>query len=104
MRAEQLRSERKVMARNARLGEFVVCPKCLATALSQSPHGDGQPCPLVVKEHEAMLAAQKAMIEAEVQRVDAQRMSAIKAGVGMEDTLSWLRERIDSETGGEEEE
>jgi len=92
------------MSRNPRLGEFVICPKCFACAASASPHGDGVPCPLSVAEHEALLVSQRRMLDAEVQRADAQRMSAIKAGVGLEDLLGFMRTQFGISTDDEDDE
>jgi hypothetical protein len=80
--------ERSAMAKAWNLPEqWVVCPTCGAQAWVFPPHGLADPCPIIVQGMEQL-----------GMKFDAERMAAIRAGVGIEEMA-----RIARELGGETE-
>ena len=66
--------------------EFVVCPLCGMQGWRLPPHGYGTPCPIAEE-----------MYEAAGLKLDAERATAIRTGVGMEEAARAMRRMIDGD-------
>ena len=76
---EFLKAWRELDAIGDELGvphEYVVCPMCGSHSWRFPPHGVGAACPLI-----------EAMSEAASMKLEAERSTAIRLGLGMEDAM-----------------
>lgn len=81
---ENLFRERNQMAEEWELEkQWLVCPSCSAQSYVMPPHGM-DPCPLVVQ-----------MMEGLGMKFDAERMAAIRTGVGFEEIVNDARKLWD---------
>lgn len=71
--------------------QWVLCPMCGSQSWRFPPHGIGEPCPIA-----------KEMMDAAGMKLEAERSTAIRLGVGMEEAMKQVRRSFGEEDDDDE--